>query len=438
MMFLPAELIKKKRRGEALSLDEIHFLISGYTKGEIPDYQMSAWLMAVCFQGMSPQETAHLTLEMKNSGRVFNFSHLERPRIDKHSTGGVGDKTSIILLPLVAACGLCVPMISGRGLGHTGGTLDKLASIPGFRIDLSLEEFEKNLKNYGFSAMGQTKEICPADKKLYALRDVTGTVDSLPLICASIMSKKLAEDLSGLVLDVKFGSGAFMKTLPQARELAQRLKALGELNGVQVSALLTRMDQPLGRFVGNALEIKECVEILKGETCIHGEHDFYADTRELTLLLAAHMLWLGKLATSIEDGLAQARNCLASGSAYEKFLELCRFQGPSDPNKLPLTKQCHTFLATTSGFVETMDCEKIGLAGVLLGAGRKTAEDKINPSAGLEVLVKIGDRVEHKQPVFNIYYADSRKLEDALGELNSAVTFSHSPARTQPLVAEVI
>jgi pyrimidine-nucleoside phosphorylase len=392
----PAELIKKKRNGHAHTDDEIHFMIESFTSGALPEYQMSAWMMAIYFQGMNDTESAALTDAMLYSGRTVEFDTLKGWNaipVDKHSTGGIGDKTSMILAPIVAAAGVPVPMIAGRGLGHTGGTLDKLESIPGFNISLSLDRFAKQVQTLGLSIIGQTEEICPADKRVYALRDVTATIESFPLICASIMSKKLAEGIGGLVLDVKFGTGAFMKTVADAEALADRLMAIGHARGKRVAALITSMDQPLGRFIGNSLEIGECVAILKNEPYLGWEPSSFADTRELSLELAAYMIWLGGSASSPDEGLRIANEVLTSGMAWTKFEELCRAQG-GDLSALPMAKTRVEVRAETDGFVTAFAGEKLGLAAIALGAGRLKTTDSIDPTAGIEVFRKVGEHVE--------------------------------------------
>lgn len=436
MNFLPAELIKKKRAGLAHTDDEIRFLVDAFTKGDMPEYQMSAWLMAVFFQGMTPAETSMLTEAMLRSGRVLDFSHLPMRAVDKHSTGGVGDKTSMILAPIVGSLGVPVPMISGRGLGHTGGTLDKLEAIPGFTTRLSLDDFTRQVETLGVSLIGQTNEICPADRKIYALRDVTATVESLPLICASIMSKKLAEGIGGLVLDVKFGSGAFMKTLETAEQLADGLMAIGAAHGKKVAALLTRMEEPLGRFVGNALEIGECLAILKGETYL-GRRDF-ADCRELSLELSAQMLWLSGRAATPEDGMKLASESLDSGRAYEYFEKICRAQG-GDLRTLPLAKTRVDVLAPEDGFVAKFNCERIGIAGITLGAGRKLATDAVEPTAGIEVHRKIGEPVRRGEKMFTLYGAWDRedgRFREAEKTLLEATTISLQNPQVSPLIAK--
>ena len=435
MSFIPAELIKKKREGEVHSCEEIEFLIQHFTEGKIPDYQMSSWLMATFFQGATPSETATLTKAMKNSGSVFDFSSLNSHCVDKHSTGGVGDKTSLILGPIVAAAGVPVPMIAGRGLGHTGGTLDKLESIPGFRVMLEKKEAEANVKNIDLVIMGQTIDICPADQKLYALRDVTGTIESPSLICASIMSKKLAEDLHGLILDVKFGSGAFLKSFHQAKELAQILIETGESNGVQTMALLTTMDQPLGRYIGNALEVKECIDIMKGETYFENDIDFYEDTRKLSLELAGHMICMGHQASSLEEGVLKATEILHSGKAYNKFVEFCQHQGPVQLNQLPLTNLVYEVLSPNDGFVNKINVEQLGWIALQLGTGRKVITDKIDPSAGIEWCCKIGQEVHKGQVIAKVYCKNSIKAKQAVADIPSTLKLGkHCPPLS--LIAE--
>jgi pyrimidine-nucleoside phosphorylase len=432
-MFFPAELIKKKRSGQVHSNEEIRYLVDSFSKGQLPDYQMSAWLMAVFFQGLSAPETTALTEAMLRSGRSLDFSHLSSA-VDKHSTGGVGDKTSLILAPIVAAAGVHVPMIAGRGLGHTGGTLDKLEAIPGFCISLSLEEFANQVASLGVSIIGQTEEICPADKRIYALRDVTATVESLPLICASIMSKKLAEGLKGLVLDVKFGSGAFMKTFEQADTLANKLIEIGEARGVKVVAYLTNMEQPLGRFIGNALEIGECVAILKNESYLGHHADQFSDCRELSLELAGAMIWLGGKAQSAAEGLTIARAVLASGQAFAKFEQICEWQ-KGNLNALPVADSQFDVLAPSSGLVSRFETEKIGLAAIALGAGRLQKTDVIDPTAGLFVHKKLGESIEKGQPLFTLYANSTTKFEQAQNMLLSATTISLQKSNPIDLIA---
>lgn len=436
MAFLPSELIRKKRFGGAHSPEEIHFLIQGYAKEEIPDYQMAAWLMAVCFRGMTGEETAWLTREMRDSGLVLDLSHLG-VTVDKHSTGGIGDKTSLLLAPIVASLGIPVPMMAGRGLAHTGGTLDKLESIAGFNVGIGFENFKKQLGTVGTAIIGQTKEICPADRKLYALRDVTGTVDSYPLICGSIMSKKLAEGMSALVLDVKAGSGAFMKTPADARGLAKALMGIGKHFGKQVTALITRMDEPLGRFVGNALEVRECMEIMMGKTW-KGDGKGYGDTLALTLELAAHMIFLGGKAKTVAAGRTLAEQTLKDGSALKKFIEMVEAQGGSLDQELASAKYLELVKAPDAGFMKFENLEKMGLACVHLGAGRAFQTDPLDHSAGLEVFCEQGQKVLKGQTLFAIHCSGPDKAKAALPLLLESFSISKSPAARSPLVHEVL
>ncbi len=431
MSFLPAEIIKAKRNGQELSYEDINEFILGYARGSIPDYQMSALLMAIYFKGMGTEETLSLTKAMLHSGEVVDFSSVPGFKVDKHSTGGVGDKTSLILGPIVAAAGVPVPMISGRGLGHTGGTLDKLESIPGFNTQKSLTEFVKLVREHLICFIGQTKEICPADKKIYALRDVTATVESLPLICASIMSKKIAEGIDGLVLDVKFGSGAFMKTPEKAEELAMNLMAIAKGYNKKVTALLTNMDQPLGRFAGNSVEVEECVAIMKNETFIgpHG-YDLYEDTRELSLQLSAQMLWLSGKGASPSESYEIAKEMLVSGKAFEKFKELCIIHG-GDLQNLPKPQCRIEIVSDKSGFVQSFNTESIGIAGILIKAGRAQTSDVIAPTAGIEFHAKIGDQVNVGDTLFTLCGNDNALLKSAVPMLKSAIIIS-LPKITKP------
>jgi pyrimidine-nucleoside phosphorylase len=402
-------LIEKKRDGAELSADEIKFLIAEFTRGEIPDYQMSAWAMAVFFRGMTADETRHLTDAMMRSGRVLNYPKDSPPKIDKHSTGGVGDKVSLVLAPLLACDEAWVPMISGRGLGITGGTLDKLESIPGFNVNLDEQRALKQLERIGVFMIGQTADICPADKKLYALRDVTGTVPSQPLIVASIMSKKLAENLDRLVLDVKFGSGAFMKTRTEAKQLAASMTSVGELMNVKMSHLLSPMDEPLGRAVGNALEVAECVEILHGR----GPTDLI----KLIVDLAA------KVSTASRRKLAR---WLEDGSAWRKFVELVEAQDGDARalEKIDIVHRApiiHPLLAKSSGAVQKMDAELIGRASVLLGAGRQKAGDAIDFAVGFSALKKIGEHVDLDEPLMSIHARSQEALDQVKPMLQDAV-----------------
>ena len=410
-MHVPS-LIEKKRDGAELSDGEIDALISGFTRGEVADYQMSAWAMAVFFRGMTPGETQHLTTSMMRSGRVLQYPAGSPPKVDKHSTGGVGDKVSLVLAPLLACDDVWVPMISGRGLGITGGTLDKLESIPGFNVGLDEERALQQLDRIGVFMIGQTADICPADKKLYALRDVTGTVPSQPLIVASIMSKKLAENLDRLVLDVKFGRGAFMKTRGEAEQLAHAMTEVGELMGVQMSCLLSPMDEPLGRTVGNALEVAECVEILQGG----GPEDLIT----LILDLAA------KVSTASRDQLA---TWLADGSAWRKFVQLVEAQGgiAASLEKLGAFHRApivHPLAAPRGGTISRIDAESIGRASVMLGAGRQKADDAVDFAVGFSELKKVGESVTEGEPLMLIHARTDASLASVLPLLQSGIAVS--------------
>jgi pyrimidine-nucleoside phosphorylase len=429
------EIIRKKRDGEALDKAAIETFVAAATAGAWPEYQVSALLMAIVIRGMSAQETAWLTDAMVRSGLKLDWSDLPGAKVDKHSTGGVGDKTSLVLAPLVAACGMVVPMMSGRGLGHTGGTLDKLESIPGFRVGLSLEEFRAALRKVGCALVGQTAEIAPADKKLYALRDVTGTVESIPLISASIMSKKIAEGIDGLVLDVKFGRGAFMKTVDDSRRLAQSLVSIGNANGVRTEALLTAMDAPLGRAVGNALEVIECIETLKGKGP--------ADLETLSVALAGRMVLLGGGARNLEEAEAKIRDALTSGRGLAKFREVIAQQGGDprvidDYNRMPAAPQRTRFNADRAGYLTAMDAEMIGRATMVLGAGRDRVEDTIDPAVGAIVLAKPGERLNVGDPIIELYYRDAAKLESALQLVRGACNIGAEPPAPVALIREVI
>ncbi len=436
-MFLPAELIKKKRNGGTHSQQEIEFLVNSFTSGVLPEYQMSAWLMATFFAGLTPDETHTLTQTMKASGQALSFTPSQGFIVDKHSTGGVGDKTSLILAPIVAACGLIVPMISGRGLGHTGGTVDKLESIPGFSTQISLEKLYQIIKETGFGMIGQTENICPADKRIYALRDATATVESQQLICASIMSKKFAEGLNGLVLDVKFGSGAFMKTLESAEHLAKSLIDIGVKGGLKMAAFLTDMSQPLGRMVGNSLEIEECLSILQNKTLGNWQLSDLADTRNLSLELAGAMIFLSGKTKSFQAGRDAAEKALFSGLAYEKFEKMCSLQG-GNLSAIPKAKKSFSVKAKKNGFLSAYDCEKIGIAAIVLGAGRAKSEDKIDPSAGIEVMKKIGDSIGNGEDLFILYGTATTQLEDAALLLDSSVNIGDDRVPSPQLIMKRI
>lgn len=436
--FIPAEFIRKKRFGGELTSAELDQLVRAYTSGSLPDYQMAAFIMAVCFRGMTPIETAHFTRALQNSGRTLQFQDLHPHVVDKHSTGGVGDKTSLILAPLAAAAGLHVPMIAGRGLGHTGGTLDKLESISGFSVQLDLDSFAQLVRKEGFAIIGQTLDICPADKKLYALRDVTGTIDSLPLICGSIMSKKLAEGLSGLVLDVKFGSGAFMKTAEDAKALALALQEIGQKNGVRVHVLLTSMEQPLGRFIGNALEVQECLDIMNGRAHVVDGIDLYAPTRELTLRLAAEMIWVGQKANSFDEGYALAKQILESGRALELFHRMVIFQGGSVPFQLPQASAVVDVTSESTGFVQAMNVEALGMASLMLGAGRVVASDTIDPAVGIEMVAQLGRPIKKGQPLCRLHINAKTQIDFIKNKIREAIVVGDLPPHQTQLVAQVI
>ncbi len=430
------DVIRKKRDGAELSRIEIGFLVQGYTSGEIPDYQAAAWLMAAVVRGLTRGETAALTDAMLRSGEVLDLSAFPAKKIDKHSTGGVGDKTSLILAPVAAAGGLLVPMISGRGLGHTGGTLDKLESIPGFNVNLSVAQFRSVLGSCGCAMIGQTAEIAPADRKLYALRDVTGTVESPYLICASIMSKKLAEGIDGLVLDVKTGSGAFMKKEEDAAFLAELMVETGERMGKKMAALITDMDQPLGLRVGNALEVEEVLHVLRGE----GPQDL----RELCLELSAWMFHLGGLAATINQGKQIAQQLISSGKALEKFRQMVTLQGGDagvidHPERLPKAKHMLDVASPRSGYVQAIQCESVGTACVILGGGREKKEDSVDPAVGLVLHKKVSDPVSPGEPLCTIHYNSevlatrAKKLVEESYEIADA-----PPAQMRPLIHRVI
>lgn len=436
--FLPQEIIQKKKQGLENSKQELEFLVNSYVKGDVPDYQMSAWCMAVYFQGMTDDETSAFTHLMRDSGEVIDFSDINEPVVDKHSTGGVGDKCTMILAPIAAACGAKVASIAGRGLGHTGGTVDKLESIKNFNVLIDTEQFKSQIKDLNLSIIGQTKKICPADKKIYALRDVTSTVDSIPLICASIMSKKLAEGISGLVLDIKCGSGAFMKTKEDAKSLAKNLMRIGELSGVKVISMITNMDQPLGRFVGNSLEIKECIDILQNKDCVENDVDFYNDTRELSLQLAAQMIVLANKASSFDQAYSLAKEALTSGKAYEVFQKMCAAQGANDVSNFKLTNSKLEVYAPSSGFITGFNTEGVGQAGVLIKAGRVKTDDEIIYENGIELHCKIGMPVEKGSRLFTIYCDDLKRAELASKKLLNCVDISQQNITVQPLIYETI
>jgi pyrimidine-nucleoside phosphorylase len=434
--FRAIDVIRKKRDGLELSNQEVAALVNAYTAGDVPDYQVSAWLMAVLWRGMTRQETAALTDAMLHSGEVLDFSSLRPRKVDKHSTGGVGDKTSLILAPLVAAAGVAVPMISGRGLGHTGGTLDKLEAIPGFNVSLPVADFRRVLEVCGCAMIGQTAEIAPADRKLYALRDVTGTVESPYLICASIMSKKLAEGIDALVLDVKTGSGAFMKNEKDAAFLAELMVETGERMGKKVVALITDMDQPLGKMIGNALEVIEVVEVLRGG----GPEDL----RELCFHLAGWMLYLGGVSKSVAEGNQVSAQLISSGKALEWFRQMIELQGGDarvvdDFERLPQARNRLQVLSKSAGYISSIECEQIGTACVILGGGRERKEDSVDPSVGIVLHRKVGEYVAANEPIATIYYNSEAKAERARHMISESVAVAKEPpAAKRPLIHRII
>jgi pyrimidine-nucleoside phosphorylase len=428
-------LIQTKRDGGRLSSDEIHWLITEFSADRIPDYQMSSMLMAVFKEGLDTDELAAWTDAMLHSGDTLDFSHVAAPKIDKHSTGGVGDKVSIPLVPIVAACGVAVPMISGRGLGHTGGTLDKLETIPGFRTALDPPEFSQILEQHGMVLAGQSETLVPADRRIYALRDVSGTVPSIPLIASSIMSKKLAEGLDGLVLDVKVGSGAFMKDLDRARELATTMVGIGRSRGTTVTALITDMSQPLGREVGNASEIRESIDVLHGA----GPPDLV----ELTFRLGAEMLVLGGIAPDLSTGHSQMGAAVASGAAFEKFREVVAAQDGDtsvldDPGLLPTAQNEHAITADRSGVVVKADALDIGVGAARLGAGRETKDDVIDPAVGTTVAARVGDEVEAGTILATLRYNNDANLANAIELTEGAFVVGDGPAVIAPLVHDEV
>ena len=431
----PQDLIEKKRDGKELTRDEIAFLIRGYRRDEIPDYQMSAWLMAGFLRGLTDAETQALVEEMLYSGDVLTHDHIALPKVDKHSTGGVGDKTSLAIAPIAAVCGVAVPMISGRALAHTGGTLDKLEAIPGFRTNLSLTEFKDVLARCGLALIGQTKEIAPADKKLYALRDVTATVQFRPFICASIMSKKLAEGIDGLVLDVKTGSGAFMQEYEESRKLAESLATIGRRMGKRVIALITDMNQPLGRWVGNAVETFEAIEMLQG--------NLTGDFAELSLELAAQMIIVGGVETNLDNARQQSRDAITSGAALEKFKAVIEAQGGNprvcdDPKLLPQAQKQQTITASRAGFISGIETDEIGRIVMEWGGGRRRLEDKIDYGVGLYIHAKLGDEVKAGEPLVTAYFNDESKLEEMQARLLKTYRIEDTQPIPEPLIKSVI
>ncbi|MFZ0640949.1 MAG: thymidine phosphorylase [Candidatus Acidiferrales bacterium] len=437
------DLIRKKRDGGELSREEIAYLVAGAARNTIPDYQLAAWLMAVVCRGVTRAETAFLTDAMLHSGEVMDFSDLRGPKVDKHSTGGVGDKTSLIVAPIVAAAGsrapadvpVYVPMLSGRGLGHTGGTLDKLESIPGFRVDLSKQEFRDALAACGCALSGATPEIAPADKRLYALRDVTATVESPGLICASIMCKKLAEGIDALVFDVKTGDGAFMKNEKDAVALAELLVETGTRIGKRVVALITDMDQPLGHNIGNALEVEECLQVLNGQGP--------ADLRSLSIELSARMLFLAGGATDVASGKQLAEEMIATGRARDKFREVVAQQSGDagvvdDPTRLPQARKTEALRSARAGFISRIACEQVGTACVILGGGREKQDDRIDSAVGIVLGKKVGDTVRAGEALCTVHYNADSRLREALDLLEKSFVIADEPLPQRPLILRTI
>ncbi|HKE55606.1 MAG TPA: thymidine phosphorylase [Pyrinomonadaceae bacterium] len=436
----PQDVIRKKRDGQVLSREEIAYFIDGVTTGQIADYQISALLMAIYLNGMNNQEQQALTEAMLHSGSILDFSDIPKPKADKHSTGGVGDKTSILIAPLVAACGAAVPMISGRGLGHTGGTLDKLESIPGFRVNLSTTEFKEVLEKVGYAMAGQTGELAPADKKMYALRDATSTVEAIPLIVASIISKKGAAGLDAMVIDVKVGNGAFMRDEARARALAHALVSTGNSCGIRTKALLTDMNQPLGSAVGNSLEIKECVELLRGEV-----NEAAKPVLDLSLELSAQLLVLARLEETLEAAHARLQKTLDSGKALECLRKNIEAQGgeprvcDSPGSFLPLVKESFKVESLRSGFITSINTTEIGHTIAAIGGGRVRIEDVIDPTVGFVTELKIGDHVSAGEVVGVVYCADEAKAHEAAARIQGAYQVGdQEPNDREMLVKEVI
>ncbi len=434
MEFIATEIIQKKKRKQKNTDDEIFYMVNRFTSGEIPDYQMSAWLMAICIQGFDGQETLALTRAMRDSGPSLPIQQITHFKIDKHSTGGVGDKTTLIIAPLMALTEVVMPTIAGRGLGHTGGTVDKLQSIPGFEFPKTTEKLVEHLGFHNAVFLQQTEKMCPADRKMYQLRDATGTVDSVQLIVASILSKKLSENINGLVLDVKVGNGAFMKTLAEAKVLGEELVKTAKGFGLACEAVLSNMNQPLGRFMGNSLEVMECMAILKGE---HGFTpsgiDLYADTRELSLDLAARMHFMAKKSDSVKKSRAVLEDLIANGKAIEKFEKLIRAQN-GNLKTLPLPRFKLEVRSTQEGFVAEMDTKKIGLLGILIKAGRQKITDTIMPTSGIEFHCKIGHKIAKNDIVFTLHGDDKALLNKVADELRSTVKFVLQKPATPDLI----
>ena len=429
------DLILKKKRGEELTNEEICYMINGYTKGDIPDYQMSAMMMAICFQGMTPEETKNLTLAMAESGDMLDLSEIEGIKVDKHSTGGVGDKTSLVLGPMVASLGVAVAKMSGRGLGHTGGTIDKLVSFTGFTTGISKEMFIKNVNEIHMAIAGQTADLAPADKKLYALRDVTGTVDQMSLIASSIMSKKLASGADAIVLDVKTGDGAFMKTLEDSKALAEAMVSIGKLAGKKMAAIISDMDQPLGNAIGNILEVKEAIDTLHG----NGPKDL----EELVLTLGSYMVVAAEKAETLEEARERLALSLQNGSAFETFKKFVVAQGGCDeevlhPEKLPVARYVEDVLCEEEGFIAKIQTEEIGRISLLLGGGRETKESAIDLTVGLVLNKKRGDKVQKGDVLATIHANDKEKLVQAKDRLRKAYAIVDTAVQNEAIIKDII
>lgn len=429
------DLIMKKRNGKALSKEEINYMVAGYTNGEIPDYQMSAMMMAIYFVGMNEEETLFLTMAMAESGDILDLSSISGKKVDKHSTGGVGDKTSLALTPMAAACGVKIAKMSGRGLGHTGGTIDKLESFRGFSTEISVQQFLKNVNEIGVAIMGQTKELAPADKKLYALRDVTATVDNMSLIASSIMSKKLAAGADAIVLDVKTGSGAFMKRQEDAYALAEEMVRIGQNAGRNTVAVISDMDQPLGNMVGNALEVREAIDTLKGK----GAEDFTS----LCYTLGSYMLMMGEKAKNEEQAREMLKNVIENGSALNKLAEFVKAQGGDErmvyhPELLPKAGLTEPIYAPKAGWVNKLVCDEVGICSLILGGGRETKESAIDLSVGIELKKKIGDYVEKGEALAYLYANDSAKLAAAKERLLLAYQIGKEKKKANPIIIDVV
>lgn len=425
------DIIYKKRMGQELTHEEINMMVQGFVKGEIPDYQVTAWAMAICLQGMTARETADLTMAMTHSGDVIDLSAIRGKKVDKHSTGGVGDKVSLVLVPLVAACGAPVAKVSGRGLGHTGGTLDKMESVPGLRVELTAEEFIDQVNRHGCAVVGQTGDLVPADKKLYALRDVTATVDSIPLIASSVMSKKIAGGADAIVLDVKTGSGAFMKSQEDAFALAQAMVDIGREVGREVAAFVSDMGQPLGHAVGNALEVAEAIETLRG----FGPQDL----EEVCLALGAQMLRLAGVAPDAEAARKMLVHALRAGHGLKKLIEMVEAQGGDptyirQPIKLPRASQILPVVATQDGYVQAIEALEVGVVAAMLGAGRETKDSPLDLAVGVVLKKKVGDRVEAGEALAELHVNDDRRLAEVKERLLAAYTIGADPAAAPPLV----